>query len=167
LDALIYVLEGKIDAMIYVAGKPVPLFSKMEDLYQRPKYKPLIDKVHFVPLNHPEMLEEYYVCSEIGPLDYNWVDKRISTIAVKALLVSFDFSGSQTPYYKKRCEQLRYLSSMIKNNFELLKRKGHQKWSEVNLEAKLGKWKPDTCAHSMSRENLKDSLYEELKEMFE
>jgi TRAP transporter TAXI family solute receptor len=167
LDALIYVLEGKIDAMIYVAGKPVPLFSKMEDLYRRPEYKSLIDNVHFVPLNHPEMLEEYYVYSEISPLDYSWVDKSISTLAVKSLLVSFDFSDSQTPYYKKRCEQLRHLSSIIKKNYELLKRKGHQKWSDVNLEAKIGRWKLDRCAHSMSRESLKDRLYEELKGMFE
>jgi TRAP transporter TAXI family solute receptor len=167
LDALIYVLEGKIDAMIYVAGKPVPLFSKMEDLYTRPKYKPLIDNVHFIPLNNPEMLKEYYVSSEISYFDYSWVKEKIPTISVKALLVSFDFSGSKSPYYKKRCEQLRHLSTMIKNNFELLKREGHEKWNEVNLDTELGKWKPDACAHPMSRENQKDRLYEDLKEMFE
>ena len=112
MDALIYVLEGKIDAMIYVAGKPVLLFSKMEELSKKPKYKALIDDVHFVPLNHPDMLEEYYVASKIGPSDYSWVKESTSTIAVKALLVSFDFSASQSPYYRKRCKQLKDLSSI-------------------------------------------------------
>jgi TRAP transporter TAXI family solute receptor len=167
LDALIHVLEGKIDAMIYVGGKPIALFSKMEVLYTRAKYKPLIDNVHFIPLNHPEKLQEYYVPSEIGPLDYSWVKERVATIAVKALLVSFDFSGSRSPYYKKRCQQLRRLSTIIEDNLSLLKKEGHKKWKEVNLDVKLGKWKLDPCSHTMSQEDHNSSLYEELKDMFE
>jgi uncharacterized protein len=166
LDALIQVLEGRIDAMIYVGGKPIALFSKMEDLYKRPKYKPLIDDVHFIPLNHPEMLRDYYVPSKIGPLDYSWVKETVPTIAVKALLMSFDFSGSPSPYYKKRCEQLRRLSVIIADNLSLLKREGHAKWNEVDLDVKIGKWKLDACSHPMSREDQNGHLYEDLKDMF-
>lgn len=76
VDALIAVLEGKIDAMIYVAGKPVKLFSKLEKLKKTPKYSRLIDQVHFIPLNHPKLLKEYYVSSDIGPADYPWLRKK-------------------------------------------------------------------------------------------
>ncbi len=167
LDALIALLDGKIDAMIYVAGKPVKLFSKLELLYQNPEYKSLIEKVHFLPLNDPKMLQKYYVASEITPSDYNWLKTRTPTIAVKALLVSYDFSTYQSQYYEDRCKQINLLTTIIRDNLNYLKENGHEKWNAVDLDIKIGSWKQDTCSHPVTVENKKSQLYETLRSMFE
>ena len=146
LDALIAVLEGKIDALIYVAGKPVKLFSKLELLYQNPDYRPLIEQVHFLPLNDSKMLRKYYVESRIMPSDYSWLKEQTPTIAVKALLVSYDFSTHQSPYYESRCRQIGRLAGIIRENFNYLKENGHEKWKAVDLDAEIGSWKQDACS---------------------
>lgn len=139
------VLMGEADAMFYVAGKPVKLFKNLEKLKEESEYASLIEAVHFVPLDDPKMLKEYAV-SEISSADYAWLDNTVPTIAVKAALISFDFSEKNTPYYRKRCEELAQLGKIIRENIEELRRTGHPKWREVNLDEKTGMWKPDSCS---------------------
>ena len=109
----------------------------------------LVENVHFVPLNDPKMLQEY-VSSEIRSDDYAWFDNTIPTIAVKAVLVCFDFSSKRTEYYKLRCQQLSQLGKVIKDNIDELRRTGHPKWQEVNLEENIGIWELDTCSRQQS-----------------
>jgi TRAP transporter TAXI family solute receptor len=167
LDAVIAVLEGKIDAMIYVSGKPVKLFRKLEQLENNPKFARLMKDVHFVPLRDPEMLEQYYVASEIGPSDYGWLSDTVPTIAVKALLVSFDFSRKNTPYYQNRCATLKTMAKAIRENMDDLRRSGHPKWLTVNLDASVGRWQRDTCAHPGATAATSDDLYDALHDLFE
>ena len=166
LDAVIAVLEGKVDAMIYVAGKPVNIFKKLEKLGQQPKFSPLIKAVHFLPLDNSDMLKEYYVPSRINASDYSWLEKDVPTIAVKALLVSFDFSRQNSSYYQNRCGQIRKLSLAIRDNLAYLRQNGHPKWRDVDLDTEIGKWKRDLCAHPDSPSQTKDELYDSLKNMF-
>lgn len=149
LDAVSAVLSGDLDAMIYVAGKPVSLFVKLNKLKEDPDptFKEILDSVHFIPLNDPMFLEQYYVASEIGSNDYEWYDGTVPTIAVKAVLVSFDFSGKKSGYYKMRCDQLSQFGSIIRDNFQKLQEEGHTKWKEVDLDQKIGKWELDKCSH--------------------
>ena len=123
IDAVIAVLEGKIDAMIYVSGKPVKLFSKLEQLKKNPKFRDLMDTVHFVPLNDPKLLEDYYVASTIGPDDYAWLANKVPTLAVKALLIAFDFSRRHTPYYQSRCRSLRILGDCHSERYQRSQKK--------------------------------------------
>ena len=116
-----------------------------EKLKEESEYASLIEAVHFVPLDDPKMLKEYAV-SEITSADYNWFDNAVPTIAVKAALISFDFSKKHTPYYRKRCEELAQLGKIIRENIEALRKTGHPKWKEVNLDEKTGIWKPDSCS---------------------
>jgi TRAP transporter TAXI family solute receptor len=139
------VLTGSADAMFYVAGKPVKLFTNIEQLANNPKYQELIKEVHMVPLNDPKMLQEYANAS-LGPADYSWMAEEIPTIAVKALLVGFDFSSRKTPYYSKRCNELRILGDAVRSNIDELRRSGHPKWSEVNLDEDIGLWQRDRCS---------------------
>ena len=148
-DAVHAVLTGGADAMIYVAGKPVKLFKKLERDKINPKYLPLLDKVHFVSLNHPDLLREY-AASAISFNDYSWFDNKIPTIAVKAVLVSYDFSSRHTPYFDLRCEQLSQLGQVIRSNIGELKTQGHPKWQEVNLEDKMGIWPLDSCSRGIA-----------------
>ncbi len=167
LEAVIAVLEGKIDAMIYVAGKPVNLFKKLEKLNQNPKYRPLIEAVHFLPIANSKMLKEYYITSRINAADYGWVEEDVPTIAVKALLVTFDFSSGHSAYYRERCRQIRSMASIIRKNLSYLKQNGHPKWQGVDLDMEIGRWKRDLCAHPSSSRPPKNELYDTLKEMFE
>lgn len=139
------VLTNKADAMIYVAGKPVKLFSTIDKIKDQPKYRELVKNVHMVPLDDPKMLQEYQSAT-IGPADYAWLDKETPTIAVKAVLVGFDFSRKRAPYYVRRCKELAVLGSAIRANLESLKVNGHPKWNEVNLDEDIGLWERDQCS---------------------
>lgn len=147
-DAVIAVLMGEVDAMFYVAGKPVKLFSNLSHL--EADTASLLDDVHFVPLNNAQIQSEY-VDSQIGPAEYSWMDHAVPTAAVKAALVSFDFSSKKTPYYKKRCQQLGSLGQVIRDNLSTLQAQGHPKWREVALEDNVGIWQLDNCSRAQQK----------------
>ena len=144
-EAVSAVLRGDADAMFYVAGKPVKLFTAVGELQKDPQYASLVQDVHFIPLNHETMLREY-VASAIGASDYAWLEGSVPTVAVKAVLISFDFSGRSNSYAQQRCEQLGRLGKAIRANFAELKQTGHPKWREVDLDQEIGIWKRDTCS---------------------
>jgi hypothetical protein len=101
-------------------------------------------------LSHEDMLREY-VASSIGLGDYDWVMETVPTVAVKAVLISYDFSSRRTPYYRKRCEQLSQLGRVVRDNMAELKQTGHPKWKEVDLDDAIGIWERDPCSHARPR----------------
>jgi hypothetical protein len=79
--------------MFYVVGKPAQLFQEL------PQRGPQATAaVHFVSLADTTLQQKSYEPSTIGPKDYPWLSHTIETVAVKALLVGFDFSAPDTPY---------------------------------------------------------------------
>jgi uncharacterized protein len=144
------VLTGQADAMFYVVGKPAKLFTAMLDLQKDPRYAQLAKDIHLVPLTHDAMVREYGA-SSIGPNDYAWLSENVATVAVKAVLISFDFSTRKNPYYRQRCEELGKLGQTIRGNFAELQRTGHPKWREVDLDQEIGIWKRDTCSQTVRR----------------
>ena len=139
------VLLGEADAMFYVAGKPVKLFKNLETVFQKEEFIELAGTVHMVALDDPKMLEEY-VSADLGTDDYSWLDSTVPTIAVKAMLVGFDFSKNINSYYRKRCGQLQQLGNAIRNNLDELKASGHPKWNQVDLDEEVGLWERDSCS---------------------
>ena len=142
-QGVVSVLKGEVDAVVFVGGKPVRLFKNLEDLTlpENQKFNGMLDDVHFLPLDSPKMLEEYKPAS-ISSNDYAFVLKPVPTIAVQAVMVSFDFSkGGQ-----KRCVALALLAKRLRAALPNLRQKGHPKWREVNLDADSGIWKKDGCA---------------------
>jgi len=141
------VLQGTADAVFVVAGKPSKGFT---NLFATPKesVRKLLLQVHFVPLNDKALLADY-VGSNLSQQDYGFINGTIPTVAVKALLVSFDFSSKKSKYYKKRCRQLSIIGQAIRDNINNLKTgKYHKKWKQVNLKGDMGNWKVDKCSHS-------------------
>ncbi len=165
-EAVLSVLTGRADAMIYVAGKPVKLFKSLQRDKLPQKYLKLIEKVHFVPLNHPALLKGEYVASEIGTQEYSWFKKNITTIAVKAVLVSYDFYNAHNQYYRLRCKQLSVLGRALRENLDKLKQTGHPKWNEVILDENLGVWTLDKCSRDVDSQTSmpdgKQVIFEEL-----
>src|SRR5262249_9796120 len=52
-------LTGQADAMVYVVGKPAKLFTAVLELSKDPRFGHLTKDIHFGPLTHPAMLQEY------------------------------------------------------------------------------------------------------------
>ncbi len=147
-EGVVLVLRGDLDAVVFVAGKPVRLFKNLEDLTlpENQKYAPMLSQVHFLPLDNPKMLEEYKPAL-ITRADYNFVTEDVKTVAVQAVMISYDFMQGN----KKRCSSLSALSQAIRNGLPNLREKGHPKWKEVNLDADPGIWKKDSCGWQMTK----------------
>lgn len=142
-QGVVAVLKGELDAVIFVAGKPVRLFKNLEDLTlpENQKYAPMLEQVHFLSMDNPKMLEEYKP-AVITKADYNFVGDDVKTIAVKAVMISFDFATTGS---KRRCEKLASLAKAVRSELPALKETGHPKWKEVNLDADIALWKKDGC----------------------
>jgi TRAP transporter TAXI family solute receptor len=139
-EALEAVLANHTDAMFYVAGKPTPLFKELQQ-----RGSGATDAVHFVSLANKTLQQKSYEPSTIGPQDYPWFSNTVETVAVKALLVGFDFSASDTLYARLRCDTLEKLSKIIRDHLSDLQSQGHPKWQQVKLDAELGPWKRHPC----------------------
>jgi hypothetical protein len=87
------------------SGSPSKLFTAVLELLKDPRFGHMTKDIHFIRLTHPAMLQEY-VASTIGPNDYAWLSKMVSTVAVKAVLISFDFSGRKNAHYQQRCGEI-------------------------------------------------------------
>jgi TRAP transporter TAXI family solute receptor len=159
-DGVSAVLTGKADAMFYVVGKPAKLFVTLGEMQNEPQFADMVKKLHFVPLQDKRTLQEY-VPSSLGPSDYAWVGQTVDTIAVKSMLISFDFSANKTPYHRQRCAQLAQLSTAVRQNFAELQRTGHPKWKEVNLDQEIGTWKRDNCSKAALKPASADPSLEE------
>ena len=148
---IVAVLNDQADAIIFVGGKPVRMFKNMEEIATI-KDGPdagKLDQVHFVALDDPRLLKEY-AKSTITQYDYSFVKEPVPTIAVTAILMSYDFSPKDNSYRRSQCDDIAKLSRAIRENIGELAAKGHPKWKEVNLSGDVGFWKKDDCAWSQA-----------------
>ncbi len=127
-DALAELKAGRIDAMFYVAGHPVKLFT--EDVTEA-------DGLALIPIFNKNILE-FYPGSEIPGKTYSWQQDPVSTVAVKAVLVSFNFRGIN-------CEDVGRFAQVVSNSMDWLKKNGHPKWKVVDLDYPLKGWEQYDC----------------------
>lgn len=126
--ALQQLKEGKVDAMFYVAGYPVKLFK--ENVGDS-------DGLRLLTISNPKILQ-FYPKAEIPSGTYGWQAEPVSTAAVKAVLISFDFRTVQ-------CELIGKFAWMITDQLDWLKQNGHPKWKSVDLTYKLKGWDQYDC----------------------
>jgi TRAP transporter TAXI family solute receptor len=127
-EALAQLKERKIDAMFYVAGQPVKLFSEAVTVQ---------DKLALIPITNKSILE-FYQGVQIPAKTYSWQDQGLNTIAVKAVLVSYDFRGVN-------CENVGKFAKILQDNIEWLRANGHPKWKSVDLNAPVKGWAQYDC----------------------
>jgi hypothetical protein len=127
-EALDQLKQGKIDAMFYVAGYPVKLFS--ENVTAE-------DNLALIPITNKSILE-FYPQSEIPANTYTWQDKAVETVAVKAVLISYDFR-------RFHCENVGRMAKLIYENLDWLIQNGHPKWKSVDLNYPLKGWEQYDC----------------------
>jgi hypothetical protein len=128
VDALALLKKGDIDALFYVAGLPVKLFA--EDVTAD-------DRLALVPITNKNILE-FYPAVQIPANTYKWQKQAVNTVAVKAVLISYDFRGSN-------CENVGKVAKLVYDNLEWLKANGHPKWKTVDLNAPLKGWEQYDC----------------------
>ena len=127
-EALDQLKAGKIDAMFYVAGYPVKLFSENVS----PE-----DNLALIPILNKSILE-FYPQVEIPAGTYTWQDKAIITAAVKAVLISYDFR-------QYHCETVGRVAKLIYENLDGLVANGHPKWQFVDFNYPLKGWEQYDC----------------------
>ena len=116
---------GEIAALVFVASKPVDLFSRgrFDSDYK------------FLPVPF-EGLEEFYLPSTLTSADYPQLvapDKPIDTVAVPTMLAAFNW-----PRLSDRYKRVERLTQHLFDRIEQLKQPGfHPKWKEVNLSASV------------------------------
>ncbi|WP_022666513.1 TAXI family TRAP transporter solute-binding subunit [Desulfospira joergensenii] len=138
-QALDQLKAGKIDAMFYVAGLPVKLFS--ESITGS-------EGLHLIPITN-KSITEFYPMADIPANTYAWQGAPIHTVAVKAVLVSFDFR-------RNNCDHVGRFAGMVYDNLDWLKQNGHPKWKNVDLDYPLKGWSQYDCVkkylHTVSGE---------------
>ena len=127
-EALAELKAGRIDAMFFVAGYPVRLLS--EGVTEG-------DKLALVPITNKD-IAEFYPRATIPANAYEWQPQPIETVAVKAVLVSFDFRRGD-------CEAVGKFAQVIASRRDWLIANGHAKWKSVDLDFPLKGWEQYDC----------------------
>jgi len=127
-EALAELKAGRIDAMFYVAGYPVKLFS--EGVTEP-------DGLALVRITN-KSITEFYPRAEIPANTYTWQAKTIETVAVKSVLISFDFR-------QKDCDNVGKVAKTVAERMDWLAKNGHPKWKAVDLNFPLKGWEQYDC----------------------
>ena len=124
-DALVKLTTDKsIDIVAVIAGQPAKLLVDM-----KPEARKLIKLLKFDP-NQPasQAALKTYVAATVRASSYpNLLVEDLPALAVKAYLVTYDFTLPATETY------LRRFARSLCQNFSTLQEKGHPKWREVEL----------------------------------
>jgi uncharacterized protein len=135
-EALAELKAGRIDAMFYVAGYPVKLLTEKVSVE---------DDLALIPITNKSILE-FYPNVEIPANTYKWQTTPLKTVAVKAVLVSFDFR-------RKDCDAVGRFAQVVSTNMDWLTKNGHPKWKSVDLDSPLKGWEQYDCVAKYVRKS--------------
>ncbi|WP_373499900.1 TAXI family TRAP transporter solute-binding subunit [Desulfococcus sp.] len=127
-EALAQLKAGAVDAMFYVAGVPVKLFTEKVAAE---------DALALIPIRDKSIVE-YYPEADIPANSYAWQPGAVPTVAVKAVLISYEFRGSN-------CDLVGRFAGILADNMDWLKANGHPKWKSVDLDYPLKGWEQYAC----------------------
>jgi TRAP transporter TAXI family solute receptor len=127
-DALSQLKAGAIDAMFYVAGFPIKLFK--EDITKE-------DGLALIPILNKNIVK-FYPKADIPANSYPWQREALNTVAVKAVLVSFNFR-------RTNCEYVGRFAQILYENKDWLIKNGHPKWKSVDFHFPLKGWDQYDC----------------------
>jgi len=136
-EALEALRKNEIDAMLYVAGAPATLFAESTTAD---------DKFQLIPLDDKAL--DSYITATIPAGTYKWQEAEVKTVAVKAVLMTFNYTGEQ-------CQNVAKVAKIIKENKSWLDSSGHPKWREVKLDEALPKWPQYECVAAAQQETPK------------
>lgn len=137
-EALPALKAGEIDAFFYVAGAPTALFAEGD-----------IDagQFHLVPVTD-ETLQSVYDAVTIPANTYPFQPEEVSGIAVKALLMTFEYNPQGNSYQRQSCKAVSDLSHLILTRLPQLQDGGHPKWKNVDLQDIPAGWDIGGCVNA-------------------
>jgi uncharacterized protein len=131
-EALRELKAGRVDAMFYVAGYPVKLFT--DGVTEA-------DGLALVPIRN-KSITEFYPRVEIPAGGYRWQKAPVETVAVKSVLISFDFR-------RRDCDTVGKFGRLLSDNVSWLTQHGHPKWKTVDLQFPLKGWEQYDCVKKL------------------
>jgi uncharacterized protein len=132
-EALTALREGRIDAVIYVAGQPAALFREGVAVE---------DALHLVPVDHPA-LRGYPASAIPAGTYYPWQPEEVPTVAPRAVLMTYHWT--EPGYQEWACRLVGEIALIIADNLDRLRQDGHPKWREVDLDAEVPGWERSPC----------------------
>lgn len=124
-DALLKLTtEKSVDVVVIVAGQPAKLLADM-----KPEAKQFVRLLRVDPehASTKAALRTYFAATIRSASYPNWLEQDTPGLAVKAFLVTYDYS------YKLTVDHLTRLARSMCQNFGVLQTEGHPKCREVDL----------------------------------
>lgn len=133
-EALLELKRGALDAVIYVAGAPVKLL--VDDVQPG-------DDLRLVPIEHPAVREIYGPPVALDASHYPWAKDGVRTVGVKAVLVTYDYQIN-----REKCAYVGEIAQLVRREIGTLRRSGHPKWQDVDLDAEVVGWDTAPCTQA-------------------
>lgn len=135
--ALPQLKAGEIDAFFYVAGAPAVLYSEGE-----------IDagQFHLLPIQD-ETLQAVYSPATLPAGTYDFQSDPVELVAVKAVLMTYEYDPSRNAYHQASCNGVSDLASLILTGIDGLRAEGHPKWQSVDLTDIPPGWDIGSCVN--------------------
>lgn len=116
-DGLKALNDGMVDAMIFVAGRPIVSLTELKS-----------QNIKMLSIAHPKLDSfKYYTRSMIPENTYPWQTKAVQTYSIKTVLATYAFNNQ----YQK---EIGDLVGCIARNLEKLQTEGHPKWRDVDVQ---------------------------------
>ena len=128
-------LSGDLDAFFFVAGAPTALLEAPE-----------IDgeAFHLLPISDPT-LQAVYQPATIPAGTYAYQDEAVETVAVKAVLMTFDYDPERNAYHRDACAAVSDIAHLAVTRLDELRESGHPKWRDVDLTDIPPGWEVGDC----------------------
>ncbi len=135
MEAIEQLKAGKIDAAIVVTGKPAPVLAALRDT----------TGLKLLPVPYAKELEADYYPGTLTHEDYPALvpeGASVDTVAVCAVLVSFNWSGDNS----RQRKIAKFIDRFFTKFATLNDPPHHPKWREVNFAATLENWQRSPIA---------------------
>jgi branched-chain amino acid transport system substrate-binding protein len=120
--------KGEVDAIVAIEGKPLQWLNQINDR-----------SLHLVPVEYAKPLQEEYLPSKLGAVDYpNLIPegRSVETVAAEAVLASYNWAPNSDRY--RRLSLL--VDTMFDKVAQLQRPPFHPKWKEMAPRATVSGW---------------------------
>lgn len=132
-EALQALIQGEIDVMFDVAGVPNTLLQRSLAQDAPVRLVPLTEQVI-------QGLTDLYTPSLIRQDTYVWNKHDVATVSTRAVLFTFDYQNEHEP-----CRYVGRMAKMLYDHLEWLRKNGHPKWRDVDLDRPVPSWERSRC----------------------
>lgn len=128
---------GQIDAFFYITGAPAKIYTDGAIDGER---------FHLLPISDP-VLHAVYSPATLAAGTYPFQPEPVDLIAVKAVLMTYDYNAAGNRYHRASCKGVSDLSALILRRIDALRTEGHPKWQTVDLTDIPPGWEVGACVN--------------------